>query len=103
MDEGPAHNGTWHRDVRGPRQQRGAVLVLVAIGMLAIIGMAGLALQSGHLFVNKTQLQNALDAAALSAAKKLKDGGAVADATAAGRTTFEKYQPDPDAGAAHVS
>ncbi|MGH8591739.1 MAG: pilus assembly protein TadG-related protein, partial [Gammaproteobacteria bacterium] len=67
-------------------------LALVAVGMLAIIGMAGLALQSGHLFVNKTHLQNALDAAALSAAKTLKDGGTVADATNAGRLVFKEHQ-----------
>ncbi len=80
-----------HRDVRGPRRQRGAVLALVAVGMLAIIGMAGLALQSGHLFVNKTHLQNALDAAALSAAKTLKAGASVATAGAAGRNVFEEH------------
>ncbi|MGH8589709.1 MAG: pilus assembly protein TadG-related protein, partial [Gammaproteobacteria bacterium] len=66
-------------------------MALVAVGMLAIIGMAGLALQSGHLFVNKTHLQNALDAAALSAAKTLKAGASVGTAGAAGRNVFEEH------------
>ncbi len=46
-------------------------MVFVTIGMLAILGMAGLALDLGHAYVNKTRLQNALDAAAISGAKTL--------------------------------
>lgn len=95
MDKGCSRKGILHRDVQGPRRQRGAVLALVAVGMLAIIGMAGLTLQSGHLFVNKTHLQNALDAAALSAAKTLKAGAPVAGPTgtaeAAGRAVFAQH------------
>ena len=51
--------------------QRGAVIVLVAIGMGALILTAGLALDMGHAFLNKTRLQNTVDAAALAAAKEL--------------------------------
>jgi len=53
--------------------QRGAVLVLVAVAMLALLAMAGLALDGGHLLLNKTRLQNAVDAAALSAARTIAD------------------------------
>lgn len=49
--------------------------MLVAIGMLVLILMAGLALDMGHMFINKTRLQNAVDAAALAAAKALDDTG----------------------------
>jgi Flp pilus assembly protein TadG len=102
MDKGMHHKGRWHRvssgRVRGPASQRGAVLALVTVGMLAIIGMAGLALQSGHLFVNKTHLQNALDAAALSAAKTLNNDGTVATATAAGIAAFESHRAPATGG-----
>lgn len=55
------------------RREQGAVLVLVAIGMLALLAMAGLALDGGHLLLSKTRLQNAVDAAALSAARTVAD------------------------------
>lgn len=53
--------------------QRGAVLVLYAIGMLAILLVAGLALDGSHAMLNKSRLQNTTDAAALAAAKVLDD------------------------------
>jgi len=52
-------------------RQRGAVMILFVIGMVAIIGIAGLALDGGHMMLSKTRLQNTVDAAALSAAKTL--------------------------------
>ncbi|KFX69234.1 pilus assembly protein [Pseudomonas taeanensis MS-3] len=54
-----------------PKRQRGAVIVLVVVALLAILAMAALALDGGHMLVNKTRLQNAVDAAALSGAKTL--------------------------------
>lgn len=56
-------------------EQRGAVLILVVIGMVAMLGLVGLALDGGHAMLNKTRLQNAVDAAALSAAKELDLAG----------------------------
>ena len=54
-----------------PRRQEGSVSVLMVIA-LAVIGlMAALALDGGHMMLNKTRLQNAVDAAALSGAKTL--------------------------------
>lgn len=54
-------------------KQRGVIAVLTAISLLAILGMAGLALDGGHTMISKTRLQNVVDAAALSAAKTLMD------------------------------
>jgi len=39
--------------------------------MLALLAMAGLALDTAHVLLNKSRLQSALDAAALAAAKAL--------------------------------
>lgn len=54
-----------------PRRQRGAVIVLVVLALLSILLMATLALDGGHMLLNKTRLQSAVDAAALSGAKTL--------------------------------
>ena len=76
------------------KKQQGVVVVLVTIAMLALLAMAGLALDGGHLLLNKTRLQNAVDASALSAARALADFpddnpvGAHAVAEAAALATF---------------
>jgi hypothetical protein len=53
------------------RRQRGAILVMMAILVVVLIGIAALALDVGRLFVQRTELQNAADAAALAAAAEL--------------------------------
>lgn len=55
-------------------QQRGAILVMVTIALVTIIVMGAMALESGHLLLSKTRLQNAVDSAALSAALSLEQG-----------------------------
>lgn len=51
--------------------QRGTVMVMVAIGMVALLGIAGLAIDASHLYVVRTKLQGAADAAALAASAEL--------------------------------
>ena len=53
------------------RAQRGAVAIIVALSLAVLIGFAGLALDGGRLYVNKTELQNASDACALAASFEL--------------------------------
>lgn len=57
------------------KNQQGAVLVLLAAGMVALLAVAGLALDGGNLFLNKSKLQNAIDASALSAGAALNNVG----------------------------
>jgi Flp pilus assembly protein TadG len=57
---------------RGLRHnQRGAVAIIVGLTLAVLIGFAGLALDLGRLYVNKSELQNAADACALAAAREL--------------------------------
>ena len=61
-----------------PGRQQGAVLVLVVIALAAMLLMGALALDGGHMLLNKTRLQNAVDAAALSGAKNVAGDPSVA-------------------------
>ncbi|CAK4066649.1 Tad domain-containing protein [Vibrio sp. 16] len=69
-------------------KQRGMTLVLVTAAMLALIGVAALSIDVNHAMLNKTRLQNSVDAAALAAAIVLDNGGSEAQATAAAKTTL---------------
>jgi Flp pilus assembly protein TadG len=51
--------------------QRGAVAVVVALSALILFGFAGIAIDVGRLFINRTELQTAADACALAAAAEL--------------------------------
>ena len=53
------------------QRESGAVAITVAISMLVLLGMAGLVIDLGQMFVSKTELQNAADACALAAAREL--------------------------------
>lgn len=69
-------------------QQRGTVLILVLVGLVAMLGMVGLALDGAHGMLSKTRLQNFVDAAALSAAKELDLTGDTLKARTAAEFTF---------------
>src|SRR5882724_11496230 len=70
------------------RRERGATLVLAVVGMLALIAMAGLALDTAHVLLNKSRLQSALDAAALAGAKSLDLTGSTVVANTDANTNF---------------
>ncbi|WP_340123220.1 pilus assembly protein TadG-related protein [Methylobacter svalbardensis] len=53
------------------RKAKGSVLVLTALSLIVLMGMAALAIDLSHADVNKTRLQNMADALALSAAISL--------------------------------
>ncbi|MBM0106078.1 Tad domain-containing protein [Steroidobacter sp. S1-65] len=74
--------------IKSCHSQRGAVVVLMAVAMGALILTAGMALDMGHVFLNKTRLQNTVDAAALAAAKTLDDTGNTGLATAEALQAF---------------
>ena len=52
----------WRRLVLRARSERGAVMVIVAGAMVILLGMAGLALDSGRAFLVKSELARAVDA-----------------------------------------
>lgn len=64
------------------KEEKGAVLVLVAAAVTAMMGFAALVVDVGNLYLNKTQLSNAADAAVLAAAQELPKNAANAQVIA---------------------
>ncbi len=60
--------------MRGRRHEKGAILLLAALGLMVLLLFAGLAIDSGLLQLQKAQLQTAADAAAVAAAHELSGG-----------------------------
>jgi Flp pilus assembly protein TadG len=53
------------------RDESGAALVITAIAMVALLGFTALAIDGGRLYLEKSKLQKAMDAAVLAGAHKL--------------------------------
>lgn len=82
-----------------PARQRGAVAIIVGLMIVVLVGFIGLAVDGGHLYLTKTELQNTADACSLAASYELKPKGnippaAFASAEAAGRTVGRKNKVD---------
>ncbi len=75
------------------RQERGSVLATSAIAMLAVLLAVGLGVDISRLYLTKTELQNAADAAALAGVSGLnghEEG--INDAVFRATNTFNKYE-----------
>ncbi len=48
------------------KEERGATFVVVALLIIVLVGVAALAIDTGHLFVVRNELQNAADAGCLA-------------------------------------
>lgn len=71
--------------------ERGQTVVLVALLFTVLLGFAALSVDAGRFYVERRFLQNAVDAAALACANKLRAGGTVAQAEAAARDLLTTY------------
>jgi Flp pilus assembly protein TadG len=84
-------------------RQQGAVAIIVAISLTVLVGMIGLVVDLGHMFIIKTELQNAVDSCALAAAREL-DGAsdALLRAESAGIAVGQKNKVDLQAEAVSI-
>jgi Flp pilus assembly protein TadG len=73
------------------------VLVILAIALPMLVGIAGLVLDTSLLFAAHRNLQSAADAAATTAAMTIYQGGSVSDATTAATTAIQSDNSLPDA------
>jgi len=73
--------------------ERGSVLAVSAIGMMAFLLATGLTIDISHFYLVRTELQNAADAAALAGASALNgDDGGVSKAVTYARQELNKYE-----------
>src|SRR5436309_3652892 len=72
---------------RGNRNERGQVMVLTAIGLIALCAVAGLAGDIGYFFDYRRRMQTAADAAALAGAVQLRRDNKIASAAQAAAAT----------------
>lgn len=89
-----------HSCMKAHRKQRGAIAIMVALAIVALIGFVGLALDLGKLYVVKSELQNSADSCALAAARDLT--GATIDLSVpeaagitAGHLNYAFFQDSP--------
>lgn len=79
------------------RCRKGAVVVLMAAAVVGLTGMAALAVDAGMLYLNRYQLANAADAAALAGAQELPGRPEQAVSTASSiAAANSKPGPTPD-------
>lgn len=76
---------------RGFLRQRGSVLLLTGLLLPFVIGVTGLAVDVGNLYLTQSRLQNAADAAALAGAADIRDD------LIAHRTTVQGVKADHSA------
>lgn len=74
------------------KRQRGSILVLIALSIVVLIGMTGLALDLGYMYSVRAQLQNAADAAALAGASGLNGSTFYAQTSARKRAQYFAQQ-----------
>ena len=72
-----------------PRYQRGQAIVLIAIMLAVVVGMAALAIDGSRAYALRRDLQGAVDAAALAAADNLQKTGNYIQAEQAATTIFD--------------
>jgi Putative Flp pilus-assembly TadE/G-like len=60
--------------LKSARRQSGAIAILVGLSIAFLLAMAGLMVDTGRMYVARSELQSAMDACALSAARQLQPG-----------------------------
>lgn len=74
------------------KQERGSVLATSAIAMLSVLLAVGLGIDISRMYLSKTELQNAADAAALAGVSGLNGGAAgIADAQSRATQAMNNY------------
>lgn len=91
------------KNIPGKKNEKGQVLVILALTLLGVIAIIGLAVDTGYLYVSYARVRRAVDAAALAATGEFKRNYTVAGMTASATqmlqlngivTTADSANPD---------
>ena len=90
------------RRMKRLREDRGATIVIMAVAMVALLGLVGLAIDAGAIFAERRELSRGADAAVLAIAEDCARG-IVECSTAAATVTAEAFaDANADDGAAAI-
>jgi hypothetical protein len=78
------------RFVGGRERDRGQVLMVFALGLIAILGLGSLGFDTGRFYTERRYLQNAADAGALAVGSAMTRGVSNADAITEGRSVVAR-------------
>lgn len=70
---------SFHHGQKNERRERGQILVIVALSVIALTAIVGLAIDTGLVYLNHGKLRRAVDAAALAASAQFREGYSIAD------------------------
>jgi Flp pilus assembly protein TadG len=73
------------------KRQRGAVAIMVALAMLVLLAVAGLAVDTGLAYLVKARLNAAVDSAALAAARAVPAGNNQTEQTASAQAAAKQF------------
>ncbi|MFC4394939.1 pilus assembly protein TadG-related protein [Arthrobacter sedimenti] len=82
--------------------ERGAAGVVVAVMMLVLVGAGALAVDTGQIYAERAQLQNAADSAAIAVAQSCSVGACKTDLTGAGSIARPLADANSNDGASKV-
>jgi Putative Flp pilus-assembly TadE/G-like len=80
--------------LRTKHQQRGAAAILLTLTGAFLIAIVGIAIDSGRMYVARSELQSAMDSCALAAASQLQPGSSVTGPNIAGGSGTGKFFVD---------
>ncbi|QBE62203.1 VWA domain-containing protein [Pseudoduganella lutea] len=73
------------------KRQRGAVAIMVALGMMVLLAVAGLAIDTGLAYLVKARLNAAVDSAALAGARAVTAGNTQSEQTASAQAAAKQF------------
>jgi hypothetical protein len=91
-----------HKQLADQESEHGAVAVIVAVTMVAVLGFAALAIDVGAMYAEKAQLQNGADSSALAIAAECA-AGACGDYDATGDLLADGNANDGSSGIASIT